>query len=89
MYTTREMQANGTHKVIYGTISRGRGTKMHAGQTHWFELDGEISEKFCGSSCNGSSNTRNGRHWDFEEGFERTITCKSCIKDDLQGRVTA
>ena len=83
-----EIRANGNHVVEHGTMTRGHGQKMHAGWMSWYEFNGETTPPTYGSSCHCGYGGVNANHWDFEQYFNREVTCKTCIKANLQGRVT-
>ena len=83
----RHIERNGTHIVKFGTMTRGHGTKMHIGYHDWFEFNGERTPASIGSMCNGNSRSRTGNHWNFEEGFDRKVTCETCKKDGLEERI--
>ena len=81
------IKANGTYDCEIGTMTRGNGSKMHTGYRGWYELNGQRTPAQMGSSCNGNPRSRTGNHWNFEEGFDRKVTCETCKKDGLMQRI--
>jgi hypothetical protein len=63
------------HNTEYGTVRRGRGTKVHLGHRYYRMVDGRQAYVSIGADCN-SNGSNAGR--DFQAGYDRNVTCSSC-----------